>query len=620
MAEGRALLLLIFLFPSFHWFFSPLLRKMERRSRHESPEHERERLVYRKVKRKTTVDAYFKEFGPHLQQRKDGVLFCSLCHRSLDGDRDSIRRHFSGKRHKNRVKDVEGVPTVDSLLCKKGECVLSVKKCLEVFTGSGVGIYQACKIMQDPIFKAYGESALRVWPSGTWLSEKYIKEIESEKIEETRKMCCSSSIGLSIDETPDRWGRKVIAIVLSTWKESHVSLVKVFPQSTSINGERIRNICLDHIMQLSISPLNVRYFTSDNASYMDTGFTALKTSFQNIERVRCLSHGINLVIKCFCEELKPLATLMKLIRKFLKAGLPTKRVTRMRRCVGSTAPAKMIYVKSRWNSWLESVQFLHANHGKFCDFFSAEALGKKGNSVSICELLSDNKAFAAVSIASGVMPTWMDLLSSSEGFDTFGTECMQSFDMARREMERLTGDCSDTYAQSICQEMPADMESSVSSMIKAAAKKALEKCRKYVEPTLKHATRRILLTPREASKMDVTPIFPCHDFGMNDVVGRVPQAWDFYCQKLNTPKWENVSSSSFWDDVLTNDALANIRPLFHSVAEKVLCCSLTEASVERAFSHLRDLLSSSKKVRLSEEHEAIELLVMCRKRQLSPFQ
>jgi hypothetical protein len=31
----------------------------------------------------------------------------------------------------------------------------------------------------------------------------------------------------------------------------------------------------------------------------------------------------------------------------------------------------------------------------------------------------------------------------------------------------------------------------VSSSIKAAANKALQKCRKYVDPTLKHATRRI---------------------------------------------------------------------------------------------------------------------------------
>jgi hypothetical protein len=135
----------------------------------------------------------------------------------------------------------------------------------------------------------------------TALRQIRIQEIESEKIEETRTICCSFSI-------------------------SHSRLMK-----RQIDGERIRDICMDHVKHhLGISSLNVRYFTSDKASYMDTGFTALKTSFHNVERVRCPSHGINLVIKSFCEELKPLSiVIMKLIRKFLKAGLPTKRVTRM---------------------------------------------------------------------------------------------------------------------------------------------------------------------------------------------------------------------------------------------------------------------------------------------------
>jgi hypothetical protein len=82
----------------------------------------------------------------------------------------------------------------------------------------------------------------------------------------------------------------------------------------------------------------------------------------------------------------------------------------MRRSICATAPhPRMIYVKSRWNSWLESVQFLCASNGKLCEFFPAEALGKGGggNSALICEYRSDNKAFAAVSIVSEVMPTWM---------------------------------------------------------------------------------------------------------------------------------------------------------------------------------------------------------------------
>jgi hypothetical protein len=61
----------------------------------------------------------------------------------------------------------------------------------------------------------------------------------------------------------------------------------------------------------------------------------------------------------------------------------------------------------------------------------------------------------------------------------------------------------------------------VSSLIKAASNKALQQCGKYVVPTLKHDTRRILLllAPREASKMDTPAMFPWDDFGMDVMDG-----------------------------------------------------------------------------------------------------
>jgi hypothetical protein len=80
---------------------------------------------------------------------------------------------------------------------------------------------------------------------------------------------------------------------------------------------------------------------------------------------------------------------------------------------------------------------------------------------------------------------------------------------------------------------------------------------------------------------------------MDVMDGRVPpQAWHIYSDIVGETKWENMSASKFWNEVLTNDSLANLRPLFHSVAEimKMLCCSLTDdASIHQSSEHFRTL-------------------------------
>jgi len=116
--------------------------------------------------------------------------------------------------------------------------------------------------MRDPTFKSYGEWALQVWPSGTSLSDELKSKRSNPKRMKKPGQCVAVLPSLTLD-----------------WMKHQ------------IDGERVWDICMDHVKHhLGISSLNARYFTSDKASYMDTGFTALKTSFHNMEWVRCLSH------------------------------------------------------------------------------------------------------------------------------------------------------------------------------------------------------------------------------------------------------------------------------------------------------------------------------------------
>ena len=81
--------------------------------------------------------------------------------------------------------------------------------------------------MRDEDFKMHVGNALPVWPTGRWLSEKYLPYMREKLTSEMREKVQGRMVGIAIDEGRDRNGNPVLGIVTSTWKESWVSMVKV---------------------------------------------------------------------------------------------------------------------------------------------------------------------------------------------------------------------------------------------------------------------------------------------------------------------------------------------------------------------------------------------------------
>ena len=104
------------------------------------------------------------------------------------------------------------------------------------------------------------------------------------------------------------------------------------------------------------------------------------------------------------------------------------------------------------------------------------------------------------------------------------------------------------------------------------------------------------------------------------VLGRVAIAWNFYKNGCEKEQWAEEVPSSFWGNVIQEDSpLSILRPLFDAVVERSLCCSASEASVERFFSTMGDVINK-KKNRLLRERESIELLIVSKKRKTSTHQ
>ena len=476
--------------------------------------------------------------------------------------------------------------------------------------------------MRDEDFKMHVGNALPVWPTGRWLSEKYLPYMREKLTSEMREKVQGRMVGIAIDEGRDRNGNPVLGIVTSTWKESWVSMVKVLDDETSVNGKMISESIHDHCVDMRVPKENLRFVTADNASYMSKGVRLLQEEgYSKVERVSCLSHGLNLVMQSFCENCTEAHAVIKKIRKYIRRGRLTARKGRLKCALGKESLHVMNYCKSRWNSYMKAALFLQEKYQDFTHFFEREKLLKQSRgSLEIHAALMDRKTSILLCIVCKIMPAWMDLVISSEGFDTFSVSDLSMIKEAEEEMKRLSAfQHSICVVRAFCGDADEKMVEDIQNTIAHAAAKSSRKFGKYISKTLEYVTQRLIFSPQFAQKMvlpDEVPGVPPEEA----VLGRVAIAWNFYKNGCEKEQWAEEVPSSFWGNVIQEDSpLSILRPLFDAVVERSLCCSASEASVERFFSTMGDVINK-KKNRLLRERESIELLIVSKKRKTSTHQ
>jgi hypothetical protein len=184
----------------------------------------------------------------------DDYFICRLCHVWVDGDGTDILRHSRTKKHTKREKSAQNVVTLDALCVRRGEKHPSVVRTLAAFHQCGLGVYTASSLMNNKMFKSSIVSSLGVWPSSSWLSEAYEPEIFRLIRDKQFEMIEGKLVGLAIDESPNTFGRKVITMIMTTWKDSFVSNVKVLPPDASVCGESVADAIIEHLKEMHVEP------------------------------------------------------------------------------------------------------------------------------------------------------------------------------------------------------------------------------------------------------------------------------------------------------------------------------------------------------------------------------
>jgi hypothetical protein len=76
--------------------------------------------------------------------------------------------------------------------------------------------------MKNEMFPSSIVSSLHAWSSSSWIAQSYVPDVLRTLREKQQEMIATNLIGIAMDETPDTFGRKVIATIITTWKYKYM--------------------------------------------------------------------------------------------------------------------------------------------------------------------------------------------------------------------------------------------------------------------------------------------------------------------------------------------------------------------------------------------------------------
>lgn len=216
--------------------------------------------------------------------------------------------------------------------------------------------------LKDFFFKYFPNWHL---PSESYIRKYIFENIFFEKMEEFRDNLKEGPFCISIDETCDTLGRKIVNILCSTLNcrdPSKKYLIYSKAQST-VNSDTIFNCFKESLSLLwgshSVENFkNIILFTSDAAPYMLKAGKKIKEMCPQILHVTCIVHGIHRIAETIRSHYKNVDDFINNTKKvFLKAPSRVKILNNMYPSL--PLPPKPII--TRWGSWLRCVNYYKEN-------------------------------------------------------------------------------------------------------------------------------------------------------------------------------------------------------------------------------------------------------------------
>lgn len=207
--------------------------------------------------------------------------------------------------------------------------------------------------------------------------------IEKQWKEEVINQLAGKDVVLLSDETTDKGGRYVFAVLVKTVEAVSeqllfVASVKVLETANSTDCARA---ILNVLQEYNIKYENVKAIVSDSARYMNKCINSLKTIIgDDLSHVQCWAHKLNLVANIFSRELSQLnSAITNLKSAFLNTRKRKHLYLQFLKDNNKDAKLFPIPVMTRWNSWLSTASYVAHYFQYMVTFFHSDDMREISN-------------------------------------------------------------------------------------------------------------------------------------------------------------------------------------------------------------------------------------------------
>jgi hypothetical protein len=318
---------------------------------------------------------YVKEFGDVFRVDIDSVskieyLLCKACQTRVVCDRKSqITQHIETQNHSKSLKTFKDNQKTIVECFERDVNVFNRDLCL-FLVSNNIPFHRLLNSGFKKFIEKYTKYTV---PSAKTLWENHLKDIYESTVQSIRTEIQNHFIWISIDETKDRFDRKVANVVIGSLNTDSNKCKRFV-----LNMEFIDN-CEGHQIVRSVNtalsilwPEGIKYdkvllLLTDAASYMKSAGRTLCGTYPKLIHVTCLAHGVHNVCEHIADIFTKVNALVSNGKKIIVKSNDRRKQFKTR---FPDIPLPPEPVRTRWGTWINAVEYYAKYFDIFCDFVS----------------------------------------------------------------------------------------------------------------------------------------------------------------------------------------------------------------------------------------------------------
>ncbi|XP_070506833.1 uncharacterized protein [Chironomus tepperi] len=463
---------------------------------------------------KITLQERVKDFQDNgLYLVESNIVMCKFCNIRLEGDKkDTLSKHIKSSSHMQKSSSASGsgnkrqssiVNAFEQQKRAKLENDNFVHDVVKTFLDANIPLEKLDHPSVRQFFSKYiaGSGCL---PMATNLRTKVVPNIGQEQKNEIKAHLRNKSVVVVADETSDRLGRCVFAVLLRTIEADRTQncyLASVNFLDTA-NSTTCSQAIIDTLKDYDIGYSQVKGLVSDSARYMSASFNVLKILIgPDILHFQCWAHKINLIIGCFISDFNELNTVVSKIKSaFVHSRKMRSAYVTYLRENAQNLPPKIFPspVLTRWNSWLKSVLYLKDYIKHILNFF--DEWQNENSSINFLKVNYKNAYFKSklnvqLAFITEIGPKMIKLTNDLEGSSyPLAHQLWSHLEALKSQLKRQVEGCFGTDTLSVIENESENENFDLSGMVKDACQKALNKlsnhmCSNHTNDALREINR-----------------------------------------------------------------------------------------------------------------------------------